>query len=46
MLNTNVIFQKYATEQITIEVANEIEKNLKTFFIILLSWQDESEGGE
>ena len=46
MLNTKAIFQKYAAEQITNETANEIEENLKTFFTILLGWQDESEGGE
>ena len=46
MLNTKTIFQKYATEKITEEVANEIEENLKTFFTILLGWNDESEGGD
>ena len=45
MLDTREAFQKFTVEKITEDVKTEIEENLKAFFKILLSWNEEQEGG-
>ncbi len=36
------IFQSYAEQSITEEIANQIEENIKTFFKIIIGWKEDT----
>lgn len=38
---TQMLFQNYTEEEITDDIAEEIERNLKDFFQLLLCWNED-----
>ena len=38
---TQTLFQNYTEEEITDDIAEEIERNLKDFFQLLLCWNED-----